>query len=74
MSNLAKEARDWSLLHLNEIIDPLAERYDFRQDLVDRYLRVNITYMSGPREQAGEREFFKRAKMLPGYSTINSDA
>jgi len=64
MMPLVKEARDWSLTHLHEIIDPLAERYDFRSSLVDRYLRTNITYMSGPREEAGEREFFRLAKEL----------
>lgn len=61
---LARQARDWSLRHLHELIDPLAEKYDFSQGLVDRYLRQNITYMFGPREEAGEREFFVLAREI----------
>lgn len=59
-----KSARDWSMLHMHEIIGPLAEQYRFSGDVVDRYLRTNITYMHGPREQAGEREFFNLAAKL----------
>ena len=64
LTPLMKEARDWSLLNLHKLIDPLAERYDFRPSLVDRYLRQNITYMFGPRERAGEKRYFELAKNL----------
>jgi len=59
-----QDARDWSMLNMHEIVGPLSEKYGFPQDLVDRYLRVNITYMHGPREQTGEREFFTLAGNL----------
>lgn len=64
LRDLVREARDWSMLHLHELIEPLAEEYDFDTAIVDRYLRFNITYMHGPREQAGEREFLSEAKKL----------
>jgi len=64
LRSLFVQARDWSLLHLHELIEPLAEKYSFDPETVDRYLRVNITYMHGPREQAGEREFFLQAGKL----------
>lgn len=64
LKDMTREARDWSLLHLHELIGPLAGKYGFPPELVDRYLRTNITYMHGPREQAGEREFFLLAKKL----------
>jgi len=71
---LFTEARDWSLLHLHEIVPPLAEKYGFPTDLVDRYLRNNIVYMHGPREQAGEREFFIKAGKYLRDREKNSDA
>jgi chorismate dehydratase len=64
MTGLVREARDWSMLHLHEIVEPLAERYDFKVSLVDRYLRQNITYMFGLREEAGLREYFRLAREL----------
>lgn len=64
LTALLKETRDWSLLNLHHLIDPLAEKYDFRSALVDRYLRQNITYMFGPREQAGVSEYFRLAKEI----------
>lgn len=65
LTPMMREARDWSVLNLHELVDPLAARYDFRTELVDRYLRINITYMFGPREEAGEKEFFRLARELP---------
>lgn len=64
LRDLVREARDWSMLHLHELVEPLAMEYDFDGGIVDRYLRFNITYMHGPREQAGEREFLTEAKKL----------
>jgi chorismate dehydratase len=58
------EARDWSLIHLASYISDLAVKYEFETEVVDRYLRTNITYMHGPRELAGEREFFTLAGNL----------
>lgn len=57
LKDVLKAARDWSMLNMHEIIGPLALKHDFSEELVDRYLRVNVVYMHGPREQAGEREF-----------------
>jgi predicted solute-binding protein len=71
LTSLLKEVRDWSILNLHTLIEPLAERYDFRPDLVDRYLRLNITYMFGPREQNGEQEFFRLAKNI--VTEVNAD-
>jgi len=59
-----KSARDWSMLHMHEMVGPLAGQYKFSEDLVDRYLRTNITYMYGPREHAGETEFLNLASKL----------
>ncbi len=67
-------ARDWSLLNLHELIEPLSKIYGFSPDLVDRYLRINITYMHGPREQAGQREFFIQAKKFLRERDKNHDA
>jgi predicted solute-binding protein len=64
LRDLVREVRDWSMLHLHELIEPLAEEYEFDAQVVDRYLRFNITYMHGPREQAGEREFLTEARKL----------
>jgi predicted solute-binding protein len=64
LAGMVREARDWSMLHLHEIIDPLAELHHFEPTIVDRYLRQNITYMFGPREEAGMREFFRLADEL----------
>ncbi len=64
LKDLLREARDWSVLHLHEIVGPLAEKYHYPVDLVDRYLRTNIVYMHGPRELAGEREFFIQVNKL----------
>lgn len=69
LTPLVREARDWSLIHLHELIDPLAEQHNFPAELVDRYLRQNITYMYGPREQAGGREFFSLAGKI--IQTVN---
>jgi chorismate dehydratase len=74
LAPLMREARDWSLLHLHEMVAPLAKKYNFPVSLVDRYLRLNITYMYGPREEAGEREFFRLAKELGERSKAGRDA
>ncbi|HDS30388.1 MAG TPA: hypothetical protein ENN67_05020 [Firmicutes bacterium] len=64
LAGTVRESRDWSVLNLHKLIEPLAEKYNFPVSLVDRYLRTNITYMFGPREQSGENEFFRLAKKL----------
>jgi chorismate dehydratase len=74
ISPLVRQARDWSLRHLHELIEPLARKYDFRSSLVDRYLRQNITYMFGPREEAGEREFFVLAREIRRLQDSSADA
>jgi chorismate dehydratase len=61
---ILSQARDWSLVHLPTFIDKLSIKYGFPTELVDRYLRNNICYMYGPREQAGERQFMTEAKNL----------
>ena len=61
---LLAQARDWSLVHLPLIIDNVSLKYGFPPELVDRYLRINICYVHGPREQAGERLFMTEAKNL----------
>jgi chorismate dehydratase len=65
LTGVLREARDWSVLHLHEMVDTLAERHGFESSLVDRYLRINVTYMFGPREEAGMHEFFRLARLLP---------
>ena len=64
LTKLVREARDWSMLQLHEIIEPLAGRYDFKPSLVDRYLRQNVTYMFSLREETGLREYFRLAREL----------
>jgi chorismate dehydratase len=58
------EARDWSMVHMSTFIDNLHEKYGFPPDLIDKYLRINMCYMHGPREQAGDRLFNTLAKNL----------
>lgn len=58
------QARDWSLMHLPTFVENLSEKYGFPTELVDRYLRINISYMHGPREQAGDRQFMTYARNL----------
>lgn len=73
LTPLLTQARDWSLVHLPSFIGKLSESYSFPMDLVDRYLRINITYVHGQREQAGERIYMMEAKNLarkePGQAT-----
>jgi chorismate dehydratase len=61
---LLLSARDWSLRHLNDYVGQLSGKHGFPVEVIDRYLRINITYVHGPREQAGERLFFTLARNL----------
>ncbi len=64
LSGLLKSARDWSVLNLHELIGPLSEKYNYPIHFTDHYLRTNITYMHGPREIAGEREFLSLGRKI----------
>jgi len=64
LAPLMREARDWSLLHLNEMLDPLAARYGFEASHIDQYFRRNVTYLFGPREQEGLKRFFEMVEGL----------
>jgi chorismate dehydratase len=66
LTGLLRDTRDWSVLNLHSVIDVIAEKHGFEPSLVDRYLRLNVTYMFGPREEAGMHEFFRLAKMIDG--------
>lgn len=64
LTGVLKEARDWSLKHLHEIIEPLSSKYNFPVDFVDKYLRQRITYVYGAREEAGLNAFTLEIKKL----------